>query len=569
MQDWRYCFKKRRDTLRLQRDAPETHKCGRIGEEYDSETNEVSIAENLTNMIVVADMEHVDCCWPWRVESVAGTGLCCVPPPPLFALLVSSVVFLPLGVGESIRVQAERGRDGGRAAAADHETSQHVSNLPLLRFQALLYFLKFVVLETRTKDERKSCESQVAGRLGVLSGSYRENEVECAPKLHICFCCCNVGTFTTHFTCVVCSSQVTLLSPDLVESRIESTGNRIPLERASQKQSSNSHKIPYDRVKRCRERKININTSERVNADVFTQNKRPCPQHSRTPFFFNRPLASHQGEPGSFPGRVTKIFACGNRAGRCRWSAGFFSGISRFPRPFIPALLHTHFALPSSALKSSLLRAAQISSLAHSFTVRKLLLHYLGLKIVECAHAPMQNGVSGQQHVETSLANQRLVTYLLAKWRLWAATCRNAVSQSAPGNLLASKVASGQQHVETSLANQRLQAAKPIGILSQYELAKRTQSPFQSLAQPVGVWMRVHQMNHHAIFALLHAQLLCGKTQSQPRKARSLTAVLQAEHNVQQRRNSWAEETRKPAGQRHRPARFPRARILERPRRVG
>ncbi|KAJ8895770.1 hypothetical protein PR048_001108 [Dryococelus australis] len=43
--------------------------------------------------------------------------------------------------------------------------------------------------------------------------------------------------------------------------------NRIRLERASQKQSSDAHKTPYDRVKRCRERKINIIASECVNVD--------------------------------------------------------------------------------------------------------------------------------------------------------------------------------------------------------------------------------------------------------------------------------------------------------------
>ncbi|KAJ8874110.1 hypothetical protein PR048_024951 [Dryococelus australis] len=58
--------------------------------------------------------------------------------------------------------------------------------------------------------------------------------------------------------------------------------NRIRLERASQKQSSDTHKTPYDRVKRCRERKIN-KAYERVNVDVFTQNERPCPQLSHTP----------------------------------------------------------------------------------------------------------------------------------------------------------------------------------------------------------------------------------------------------------------------------------------------
>ncbi|KAJ8895732.1 hypothetical protein PR048_001070 [Dryococelus australis] len=41
--------------------------------------------------------------------------------------------------------------------------------------------------------------------------------------------------------------------------------NRIRLESVSQKQSSDTHKIPYDRVKRCLERNINIKASERLN----------------------------------------------------------------------------------------------------------------------------------------------------------------------------------------------------------------------------------------------------------------------------------------------------------------
>ncbi|KAJ8882040.1 hypothetical protein PR048_018528 [Dryococelus australis] len=53
--------------------------------------------------------------------------------------------------------------------------------------------------------------------------------------------------------------------------------DRMRLETASQKQSSDTHKTPYVIVKRCRERKINIKASERVNVDVFTQYKRPCP----------------------------------------------------------------------------------------------------------------------------------------------------------------------------------------------------------------------------------------------------------------------------------------------------
>ncbi|KAJ8871035.1 hypothetical protein PR048_027339 [Dryococelus australis] len=50
--------------------------------------------------------------------------------------------------------------------------------------------------------------------------------------------------------------------------------NRVWLERASQKKSSDTHETPYDRVKRCRGRKINIKASERANVDAFTQNKR-------------------------------------------------------------------------------------------------------------------------------------------------------------------------------------------------------------------------------------------------------------------------------------------------------
>ncbi|KAJ8883026.1 hypothetical protein PR048_014865 [Dryococelus australis] len=46
-----------------------------------------------------------------------------------------------------------------------------------------------------------------------------------------------------------------------------------------------------------------------------------------------RPLASHQGEPGSITGGVVSGFpACGNRARRCRWSAGFLWDLP-FPPP--------------------------------------------------------------------------------------------------------------------------------------------------------------------------------------------------------------------------------------------
>ncbi|KAJ8897412.1 hypothetical protein PR048_002758 [Dryococelus australis] len=76
--------------------------------------------------------------------------------------------------------------------------------------------------------------------------------------------------------------------------------NRILLERASQKQSTNTHKTPHDRVKRCKERKINIKVSERVNVVVFTQNKRLCLQHSQTQFSSSsslRPASENSPHP--------------------------------------------------------------------------------------------------------------------------------------------------------------------------------------------------------------------------------------------------------------------------------
>ncbi|KAJ8880670.1 hypothetical protein PR048_017140 [Dryococelus australis] len=57
-----------------------------------------------------------------------------------------------------------------------------------------------------------------------------------------------------------------------------------------------THKIPYDRVKRCWERKKKNQASERVNVDVFTQNKRLSPQHSQT-FWFNYTI---NGAPSMF-----------------------------------------------------------------------------------------------------------------------------------------------------------------------------------------------------------------------------------------------------------------------------
>ncbi|KAJ8874044.1 hypothetical protein PR048_024884 [Dryococelus australis] len=82
-------------------------------------------------------------------------------------------------------------------------------------------------------------------------------------------------------------------------------------------------------------------------------------------------LASHQGEPGSVPepeatpgfsrARILSDDATG--------SAGFLGDLPFPPSPLIPALLRTRLDRPPSALKTSQLRAAQISSLIR-FTLR-------------------------------------------------------------------------------------------------------------------------------------------------------------------------------------------------------
>ncbi|KAJ8877618.1 hypothetical protein PR048_022073 [Dryococelus australis] len=66
---------------------------------------------------------------------------------------------------------------------------------------------------------------------------------------------------------------------------------------------------------------------------------------------------------GLIPGRVTPGFSQVGIVPDDASGQRVFSGTSHFPRPRIPALLHSHLISPSSALKTSLLRAAHISQL--------------------------------------------------------------------------------------------------------------------------------------------------------------------------------------------------------------
>ncbi|KAJ8889722.1 hypothetical protein PR048_009223 [Dryococelus australis] len=79
-----------------------------------------------------------------------------------------------------------------------------------------------------------------------------------------------------------------------------------------------------------------------------------------------RALALHlDGLVSTTGGVAPRIFALGNRAGRCRWLVGFLGDLP-FPSPCIPVLLHTHLALPSSTLKTPLLKAVMISITSES-----------------------------------------------------------------------------------------------------------------------------------------------------------------------------------------------------------
>ncbi|KAJ8894665.1 hypothetical protein PR048_007329 [Dryococelus australis] len=72
--------------------------------------------------------------------------------------------------------------------------------------------------------------------------------------------------------------------------------------------------------------------------------------------------ASHLGEPGSIPGGVALGYKYVGIVPDDATGRGVFSGISRFPRPPFSAVLYSPHS-PSPALKTWLLRTAQISSL--------------------------------------------------------------------------------------------------------------------------------------------------------------------------------------------------------------
>ncbi|KAJ8875977.1 hypothetical protein PR048_023885 [Dryococelus australis] len=93
--------------------------------------------------------------------------------------------------------------------------------------------------------------------------------------------CKHTASTCANLSCLDISKQ------DSVMVNVDSKQLRFPrnLERASLNHSSDTHETPYDRVKRCREGKINIKASKLVNVDVFTQNNGHVP-NAATPNVF-------------------------------------------------------------------------------------------------------------------------------------------------------------------------------------------------------------------------------------------------------------------------------------------
>ncbi|KAJ8894321.1 hypothetical protein PR048_006941 [Dryococelus australis] len=93
---------------------------------------------------------------------------------------------------------------------------------------------------------------------------------------------------------------------------------------------------------------------------VRTTRRHNRPYHCASNWLDHSPPSSGS-IPGGGGGSPPYLRMWNDAAGR-----RVFSGISRFPRPCIPALLRTRLVSPTSALETSNLGAAQLSSLAHS-----------------------------------------------------------------------------------------------------------------------------------------------------------------------------------------------------------
>ncbi|KAJ8877930.1 hypothetical protein PR048_022389 [Dryococelus australis] len=126
-----------------------------------------------------------------------------------------------------------------------------------------------------------------------------------------------------------------------------------------------------------------------------------------------RLLASHLGKPDSFPGGVAPGFSQMGNVTDDAADRRVFLGISRLTRPFIPVLLHTPLTSRPSALKTSLLRAARISSL-HSTPLN---LNWSGQTNFDEGTRLVAQCVFRARKLLATTANTKVITDLMSKER--------------------------------------------------------------------------------------------------------------------------------------------------------
>ncbi|KAJ8888412.1 hypothetical protein PR048_007902 [Dryococelus australis] len=107
-----------------------------------------------------------------------------------------------------------------------------------------------------------------------------------------------------------------------------------------------------------------------------------------------RPLTSHQDEPGSIPGVAEpRIFACGNRAGRSRWSARFLGDL-----PFPPPL---HSGATPSSLRFTLIGYQDLdvkstyTLISYNIFIMKLILFFVSATHLEDRFGDASGGSTG------------------------------------------------------------------------------------------------------------------------------------------------------------------------------
>ncbi|KAJ8870704.1 hypothetical protein PR048_029729 [Dryococelus australis] len=200
----------------------------------------------------------------------------------------------------------------------------------------------------------------------------------------------------------------------------------------------------------------------------------------------------------------TCSFARGERARPCRWSAGFL----RFPRPHVPAVLHTHLA--SSALMTSDVKSRP--NLSKHFTERSY------DDQCACSRVPSENTTS---LTRTIFQRKRAKLLLTGNERYYGGKVRG-------------EVGSGVSRLEHCR-----------GCTVYWELT----------------WVLLYYYIHPAWEAVSREHPLSGPATT------SSTNVRQVRSIAVMRGWGKLEIPTKPADQRHRPARFPNGKILVRPRR--